>query len=68
MAQTPQQRQANARYARSEAAKRGKPESAVKKPGEKSRFKSPIPLGWVALLAFVVFGGIVFELLKLFVK
>ncbi|KAI9812652.1 MAG: hypothetical protein M1832_000372 [Thelocarpon impressellum] len=64
MAQTPQQRKANEKYARQEASKRGKPESAVK---AKQNFKSPISTVWIVLLAFVVCGGLVFELLRLFV-
>ncbi|KAK4996549.1 hypothetical protein LTR66_003853 [Elasticomyces elasticus] len=61
-AQTPQQRRANEAFARSEAQKRGKPPTAVKK--EKPQ-KAPISRAWVALLAFVVCGGIIFELLRL---
>ncbi|OCK75911.1 hypothetical protein K432DRAFT_270171, partial [Lepidopterella palustris CBS 459.81] len=60
--QTPHQRAANAKFAKAEAAKRGKPQSAVK-PKEKG--KPPISKGWIALLAFVVCGGLVFELLRL---
>lgn len=62
-AQTLQQRKANERYARQESAKRGKPESAIKK---KEKVTSPISKGWIALLAFVVCGGLLFELLRLF--
>ncbi|KAG7007070.1 serine/threonine-protein kinase svkA [Physcia stellaris] len=61
--QTPQQRKANERYARSEAAKRGKPESAIKK---KEKYQPPISKGLIGLLAFVVCGGLLFELLRLF--
>jgi len=63
MAQTPQQRKANERYAKAEAARRGKSEGAIK---QKQKFKSPISLAWIALLAFVVCGGLIFELLRLF--
>ncbi|KAK8244401.1 hypothetical protein IWZ00DRAFT_541523 [Phyllosticta capitalensis] len=62
-AQTPQQRLANERFAKSEAAKRGKPAPVVKKQEVQ---KAPISKGWVVLLAFVVCGGLVFELLRLF--
>ncbi|KAL2350712.1 hypothetical protein BJ546DRAFT_810067, partial [Cryomyces antarcticus] len=62
-AQTPQQRRANEAFAKSEASKRGKPQSAVKK---QEKQKSPISKGWVVLLAFVVCGGLIFELLRLF--
>jgi len=64
MAQTPAQRKANAKFARTEEEKRGKPESLQKK--KKENFKSPLSKGWVALLAFVVCGGIIFELLRMF--
>ncbi|KAL1635151.1 hypothetical protein SLS56_001903 [Neofusicoccum ribis] len=63
MAQTPQQRLANERYAKSEAAKRGKPPTAVKK---QEVHKSPISKGWIVVLAFILCGGVVFELLRLF--
>ncbi|KAF1982354.1 glycosyltransferase family 2 protein [Aulographum hederae CBS 113979] len=61
-AQTPQQRRANEKFARSEAAKRGKPEAAVKKsePG-----KSTISKGWLILLVFVVCGSLIFEVMRL---
>ncbi|KGM92156.1 hypothetical protein PABG_11343 [Paracoccidioides brasiliensis Pb03] len=58
-AQTPQQRRANERYAKLEAAKRGKPDTGIKTKPK----KSPIPVGWVVVLAFVVCGGMLFELL-----
>jgi len=61
MAQTPQQRKANERFAKQETLKRGKPESAIKK---KEKFKSPIGPVWIGLLAFVICGGVVFELLR----
>lgn len=63
MAQTPQQRAANAKFAKSEQAKRGKPQGQVKR---KEEFKSPISKGWIAVLAFVVCGGLIFELLRMF--
>ncbi|KAK0516799.1 hypothetical protein JMJ35_001402 [Cladonia borealis] len=62
-AQTPQQRKANERYARQEAAKRGKPESAVK---HKQKWDPPISKLWIGVLIFVLCGGIIFELLRLF--
>ncbi|EER36746.1 conserved hypothetical protein [Histoplasma capsulatum H143] len=61
-AQTPQQRRANERFAKLEAAKRGKPETGVK--SKKQKPKSPVPLGWVVVLAFVVCGGMLFELAR----
>ncbi|KAK5796815.1 hypothetical protein VI817_006098 [Penicillium citrinum] len=61
-AQTPQQRRANERFAKNEAAKRGK--GPITKPKQAS--KSPISAGWVVpvLLAFVVCGGLLLELLR----
>jgi len=40
--QTPQQRRANAKFARTEEQKRGKPESDIKKPEKQ---KSPVSMG-----------------------
>lgn len=100
-AQTPQQRLANERFAKSEASKRGKPQATIKK---QEAHKSPISKGWIgtwtprtraqlqtayagnihrqtplaqktltdsvfiflAVLAFVLCGGLIFELLRLF--
>jgi len=62
MAQTPQQRKANAKFAKAQDSARGKPESAIKK---KDKAKPPISKGWVLLLVFVVCGGVVFEVLRL---
>lgn len=61
MAQTPQQRKANDKYAKSEAAKRGKGTTTVR---PKQSTKSPVSAGWVVLLAFVICGGLAFELLR----
>ncbi|KAF2733731.1 hypothetical protein EJ04DRAFT_577427 [Polyplosphaeria fusca] len=63
MAQTPQQRAANARFARREEAKMGKPVTATTK---KQDFKSPISKTWIVLLAFVLCGGVIFEILRMF--
>jgi len=61
MAQTPQQRKAKEKFKKSQDAKRGKPASEIKK---KEDFKSPISPLWLGLLGFVVFGGLIFELLS----
>jgi hypothetical protein len=45
-AQTPAQRRANEKYAKQESAKRGKPESAIKK---KEKFKSPVSTVWIGM-------------------
>ncbi|KAJ5232791.1 hypothetical protein N7468_005747 [Penicillium chermesinum] len=62
MVQTPQQRRANERFAKNEAAKRGKASVTRTK---SAPAKSPISLGWVALLAFVVCGGLFLELFRI---
>ncbi|EFR01785.1 hypothetical protein MGYG_04788 [Nannizzia gypsea CBS 118893] len=59
--QTPQQRRANEKFAKKEASKRGKPETTVK---SKPKAKSPISVGWVVLLVFVLCGGLFFELAR----
>ncbi|KAF2133928.1 hypothetical protein P153DRAFT_362960 [Dothidotthia symphoricarpi CBS 119687] len=64
MAQTPQQRQANMRFAKAQEAKMGKPEQVVKVKREPQ--KSPISKFWVVILGFVLCGGLIFELMKLF--
>ncbi|TVY89014.1 hypothetical protein LAWI1_G004990 [Lachnellula willkommii] len=83
MAQTPEQRKRNAKFAKEQSAKRGKPASEIKK---KQDFKSPISPVWLgefvssvmedgygcggvlgtgwSILGFVVFGGLIFELLS----
>ncbi|KAB8070314.1 hypothetical protein BDV29DRAFT_194191 [Aspergillus leporis] len=62
MAQTPQQRKANEKYAKSEAAKRGKGKTITK---QKQISKSPVSIGWVVVLAFAVCGGLAFEALRI---
>ncbi|KAH9844471.1 Endoplasmic reticulum, stress-associated Ramp4 [Teratosphaeria destructans] len=64
MAQTPQQRRANEQFAKSEAAKRGKPQAQIKKKSEKPA-KAPVSRVALYLLLFVVCGGLVFELLRI---
>ncbi|KAJ5899818.1 hypothetical protein N7495_004562 [Penicillium taxi] len=61
MAQTPQQRRANERFAKSESAKRGK--GPITKP--KAIAKAPISAGWLVILAFVVCGGLLLELVRI---
>ncbi|PSN65588.1 hypothetical protein BS50DRAFT_497554, partial [Corynespora cassiicola Philippines] len=51
------------RFAKREEAKMGKPIAPVKR---KEEFKSPISKGWIIVLAFVLCGGLIFEILKLF--
>ncbi|KUI71109.1 Protein YSY6 [Cytospora mali] len=64
MAQTPQQRRANLKFAKQNEAKMGKSEEDVKKMIKKETAKAPISPLWLGLLGFVVFGGIIFEVLS----
>ncbi|CEJ94510.1 hypothetical protein VHEMI10034 [[Torrubiella] hemipterigena] len=63
MAQTLEQRRRNAKFAREQEARMGKPESAIKKKEKKVVLKSPVSPFWLIILAFVVFGGLFFEVL-----
>jgi hypothetical protein len=63
MVQTPQQRRANEKFAREQQARMGKPKDSLKKT-TKEVPKSPISVYWLIVLAFVIFGGIVFELIS----
>lgn len=65
MAQTPQQRQANMRFAKAQEKKMGMPEQPVL-PRKMGPQKSPISKVWIVILAFVLCGGLLFEVLKLF--
>ncbi|KAM7202773.1 hypothetical protein V8F20_004287 [Naviculisporaceae sp. PSN 640] len=65
MAQTPQQRRANDKFFKVQEARRGKSEDQIKK-RTKDTPKSPISPVWLAVLAFIVFGGIIFEVLSRF--
>lgn len=63
MAQTPQQRRANEKFAKINEARMGKSEEAIKKKVPKEALKSPVSPILLGLLGFVVFGGLVFEAL-----
>lgn len=63
MVQTPEQRRRNLKFARSQDARRGKSEAEIKK-HTKNTVKSPVSPIWLGILGFVVFGGLVFELLS----
>ncbi|KAK3685023.1 hypothetical protein B0T22DRAFT_207615 [Podospora appendiculata] len=56
MAQTPQQRRANAKFVKDQEARRGKSEDQLKKKVEKAQ-KSPISPIWLGVLAFIIIGG-----------
>ncbi|GAB7345348.1 hypothetical protein MBLNU457_3700t1 [Dothideomycetes sp. NU457] len=64
MAQTPQQRRANEAFAKSEARKRGKPQPEITTKKQAPQ-KSPISPVWLALLLFVICGGLIFELFRI---
>ncbi|KAK0751987.1 hypothetical protein B0T18DRAFT_403832 [Schizothecium vesticola] len=66
MAQTPRQRQANDKFLKDQEARRGKSEDQIKLKKTKEVFKSPISPVWLALLGFVVFGGLVVEMISRF--
>jgi len=62
MAQTPQQRQANKKFAKNLEGKMGKAPQEVKRKTDGR--KAPISPVWLGLLGFVVFGGLLFELVS----
>ncbi|KAK4105057.1 hypothetical protein N658DRAFT_417797, partial [Parathielavia hyrcaniae] len=62
-AQTPQQRRANLKFQKEQEARMGKSEEQIKK-RVKETPKSPISPLWLILLAFVVFGGLFFEVIS----
>ncbi|KAJ9142659.1 hypothetical protein NKR23_g7111 [Pleurostoma richardsiae] len=63
MAQTPEQRRRNLKFAKEQDARRGKSEEQLKKRA-KDVPKSPISPLWLGVLGFVVFGGLIFEILS----
>ncbi|KAI1199521.1 hypothetical protein F5X97DRAFT_322251 [Nemania serpens] len=64
-AQTLEQRKRNAKFVKDQDARRGKAESDVKK-RTKETVKSPISPFWLGILGFIVFGGLLFELISRF--
>jgi len=64
MVQTPQQRRANAKFAKTEEEKRGKP-LALQQKKKKVTEKSPISWGWMAVLGIVIIGGVFVEVIRL---
>jgi len=64
MAQTPAQRRANAKFAKSEEEKRGKPQEALKKKNVEQR--SPIPKWLLVLFLTLIVGGVLVEVVRLF--
>lgn len=61
MAQTPVQRKRNEKFAKQQNAKRGKPTTEAK---TKIESKNPLSPVLVGLLAFIIFGGLTFELIN----
>ncbi|KAI1429433.1 hypothetical protein F5Y12DRAFT_709916 [Xylaria sp. FL1777] len=62
-AQTLEQRRRNAKFVKEQDARRGKAETEIKK-RNKDAVKSPISPFWLGILGFVVFGGLLFELIS----
>ncbi|KAM4056017.1 ribosome associated membrane protein RAMP4 domain-containing protein [Hirsutella rhossiliensis] len=60
MAQTLEQRRRNAKFAKDQEARMGRSEEQVKK-RVKEAPKTSISMFWIAILGFVVFGGLMFE-------
>ncbi|KAI0012864.1 hypothetical protein F4779DRAFT_567188 [Xylariaceae sp. FL0662B] len=63
MAQTLEQRRRNAKFTKEQDARRGKSEGEIKKRA-KEVAKSPISPFWLIILGFVVFGGLIFEVIS----
>ncbi|KAB8305085.1 hypothetical protein EYC80_004386 [Monilinia laxa] len=62
MVQTPAQRKANLKFAATNESKQGKSEAQLHKK-ELKKQKSPISKGWLYLLAFILIGGLVVDVL-----
>ncbi|PVH22521.1 hypothetical protein CXQ85_005091 [Candidozyma haemuli] len=58
--QTPKQRQANAKFAKKNVNKQGKPRDTQKKT------EFPVSKTWIFVLAFLICGGAVLELVRMF--
>ncbi|KAL1902711.1 hypothetical protein Sste5346_001154 [Sporothrix stenoceras] len=65
MAQTPEQRRRNAKFAKEQDARRGKSEAELKRRNKEVQ-KSPVSPVILGLLGFVVFGGLIFEIFSRF--
>ncbi|ORY71987.1 uncharacterized protein BCR38DRAFT_480459 [Pseudomassariella vexata] len=63
-AQTPEQRRRNAKFVKDQEARRGKSEKEIKQRAKDAAGKAPISPFWFIILAFVVFGGVVFEIIQ----
>ncbi|KAL2212004.1 hypothetical protein CC79DRAFT_1329320 [Sarocladium strictum] len=65
MAQTPEQRRRNAKFAKENEQRMGKSEDQIKKRVTQVQ-KSPISVFWLVILGFIIFGGLVFEVFSRF--
>lgn len=65
MAQTLEQRRRNAKFAKTQEARMGKSEDQLKTKTKQIQ-KSPISMFWMAILGFIIFGGLIFEGLSRF--
>ena len=63
---TPEQRRRNAKFSKDQEQRRGKAEGEIKKRVNKVVAKSPISPVWLGILGFIVFGGLIFELVARF--
>lgn len=63
MAQTLEQRKRNAKFIKDQEARRGKSEGDIKK-RSKENAKSPISPVWLIILGFLIFGGLIFEVIQ----
>ncbi|ODV72703.1 Ysy6p CYBJADRAFT_168248 [Cyberlindnera jadinii NRRL Y-1542] len=57
--QTPKQRLANEKFYKKHEKQMGKPKPKTKK-------ESPVSTGWIILLAFLIGGGAVLEIIRIF--
>ncbi|KAK6464649.1 hypothetical protein DFJ63DRAFT_334202 [Scheffersomyces coipomensis] len=62
--QTQQQKAANSKFAKKNVNKQGKPQSVLKSKNQKSEI--PVSRTWLIILLFLVIGGGVLELIRLF--
>jgi len=65
MAQTLEQRRRNAKFAKTQEARMGKSEEQLKKKTKVVQ-KAPISTTWIAVLGFIVIGGLIFEAISRF--
>ncbi|KAI1005097.1 hypothetical protein K3495_g3122 [Podosphaera aphanis] len=64
MAQTPEQRKRNMKFSRLQDAKRGKPVVSADLKTKQEYKKPPVSPFWASVLAFMLLGGLMFELIS----